>query len=158
MYTCSCRCPRCQPPRLVTWPPVPRSKPNIRPSLLSVHRHGTSLLDLHLTVDHRLRAPHLHTTSQETCRTTQLTSWLGHKLNLGRGSHCQSLITKRTTRAHINLVFAYLYTDLLAHRCLIRGTSVRWYSFSERASTTMHWACRRAPEQSPHRLGRRPRR
>jgi hypothetical protein len=31
---------------------------------------------------------------------------VSHKLNLGRGSRWQSLITKRTTRAHINLVFA----------------------------------------------------
>jgi hypothetical protein len=29
-----------------------------------------------------------------------------HKLNLGRGSRWQSLITNQTTRAHINLVFA----------------------------------------------------
>jgi hypothetical protein len=26
------------------------------------------LLDLHLAIDHRIRAPHLHNTSQETCR------------------------------------------------------------------------------------------
>ena len=43
---------------------VPRSKPHIRPSPLPVHRHGTSLLDLHLAVDHRLQAPHLCTTSK----------------------------------------------------------------------------------------------
>jgi hypothetical protein len=55
---------------------VPQSKPHIRPSQLSVRRHGISLLDLHLTVFHRLRAPHLHTTSQETCRITQLMPWL----------------------------------------------------------------------------------
>ena len=51
---------------------VPQSKPHIRTSPLWVHRHDTSLLDLHLIVDHRLRAPHLHTTSQETCCMTQL--------------------------------------------------------------------------------------
>ena len=75
------------------WSPgllVPQSKPHARPSLLPVHRHDTSLLDLHLTIDHRLRAPHLRTTSQEACCTTQLMPWLVHKLhklNLGRESH-----------------------------------------------------------------------
>jgi hypothetical protein len=52
------------------WSPdllVPQSKPHVRLSLLLVHWHNTSLLELHLTVDHCLRAPHLHTTSQETC-------------------------------------------------------------------------------------------
>jgi hypothetical protein len=48
---------------------VLRPKPHVRPSPLPVHRHSTSLLDLHPAVDHRLRAPHLHNTSQETCRT-----------------------------------------------------------------------------------------
>jgi hypothetical protein len=32
----------------------PRSKPHIHPSPLPVHRHDTSLLDLYLTIDHRL--------------------------------------------------------------------------------------------------------
>ena len=48
------------------WSPgllVPQSKPHACHSPLLVHRHGTSLFDLHLTVDHRLRAPHLRTTS-----------------------------------------------------------------------------------------------
>jgi hypothetical protein len=79
MYTYACRCPRCQPPWLVTRPLVPRSKPHVHPSPLPVHRHGISLLDLHLAVDHRLRAPHLHNTSQETCRT--------HSFHHGRVSH-----------------------------------------------------------------------
>ena len=52
---------------------VPQSKPRVHPSLLLVHRHGPSLLDLHLAIDHRLRAPHLRTTSQETYCTTSLT-------------------------------------------------------------------------------------
>jgi hypothetical protein len=47
---------------------------SLGPSLTSVlHPSGPSarhvLLDLHLTVGYRLRAPHLHNTSQETCRT-----------------------------------------------------------------------------------------
>jgi hypothetical protein len=50
--------------------PVRRSKPHVHPSPLSVHRHSTSLLDLHIAVDHRIRAPHLRTTSQETSYTT----------------------------------------------------------------------------------------
>jgi hypothetical protein len=43
--------------------PVPHSKPHVHPSPLPVHRHGPSLLDIHLSIDHHLRAPHLHTTS-----------------------------------------------------------------------------------------------
>ena len=72
---------------------VPQSKPHVRPSLLMVHRHGMALLDLHLAIDHRIRPPHIHTTSQETCCTTQLTPWLVHKLNPRRESRWQSLIT-----------------------------------------------------------------
>jgi hypothetical protein len=73
----------------LSWSPgllVPQSKLHFCPSPLPVNRHGTSLLDLHLAVDHRLRALHLHTASQETCCTTQLTSWLAHKLSLDCGS------------------------------------------------------------------------
>jgi hypothetical protein len=72
---------------------VPQSKPHVHPSPLSVYWYGTSLLDLHLSIDHRLRAPHLRTTSLETCCTTQLTPWLVHKLNPRRESRWQSLIT-----------------------------------------------------------------
>jgi hypothetical protein len=78
------------------WSPdllVPRSKPHVCPSQLPIHRHGTSLLDLHLAVDHRLRALHLRTTIQVTCCTTQFTSWLVHKLNPRCESHWQLLIT-----------------------------------------------------------------
>jgi len=59
------------------WSPgllVCQSKPHIHPLALQVHRHNTSLLDLHLAVDHRVRAPHLHTTSQETCCIPNLQS------------------------------------------------------------------------------------
>ena len=72
---------------------IPQSKPHVRPSLLLVHQLGMALLDLHLAIDHRLRAPHLRTTSQETYCTTQLTPWLVHKLNPRRESRWQSLIT-----------------------------------------------------------------
>jgi hypothetical protein len=41
-----------------------------RPPPLPVRRYGTSLFNLHLVIDHCLRAPHLHITSQETCCTT----------------------------------------------------------------------------------------
>ena len=91
------------------WSPgflVYQSKSHVFPSLLPVHRHDTSLLDLLLAIDHRLRAPHLHTTSQETCHMTQLMPMVRYQLNLGRGSRRQSLITNRSTRAHFNLVFA----------------------------------------------------
>jgi hypothetical protein len=49
------------------------------------------------TIDHCLRAPHLHSTSQETCCTTQLTHQLVQQLNPRRYSQWQSLITTRTT-------------------------------------------------------------
>jgi hypothetical protein len=54
------------------WSPgllVPRSKPHVRPSPLLVHRHGTSLLDLLLAVDHCLRAPHLHNKPRDMSHT-----------------------------------------------------------------------------------------
>jgi hypothetical protein len=67
MYTCTRRCPKCQPPRLVTRP----LGPSVQASRPSFTTPGPSarhvLLDLHLAVDYLLRAPHLHTTSQETC-------------------------------------------------------------------------------------------
>ena len=40
---------------------VPQCKPHVRPSPHLVHRHGTVLLDLHLAINHHLRAPHLCT-------------------------------------------------------------------------------------------------
>jgi hypothetical protein len=49
---------------LVHW-----SKPHVCPSPLPVHQHGTSLFNLHLTVDHCLRTPQLHNISQKTCCT-----------------------------------------------------------------------------------------
>ena len=69
-----------------SWSPgllVHQSKPHVRPSPLQVHQHGTSLLDLHLAVDHRLRAPQLNTTSQETCLTHSFRHGnVSHQLNL----------------------------------------------------------------------------
>jgi hypothetical protein len=93
------------------WSPgflVPRSEPYVHHSPLPVYQHSTSLLDLHLTINHHLGAPHLRTTSQETCCITQLTSWLAHRLNPRHKSCWQSsLIThhNRTTRTHVDLVF-----------------------------------------------------
>jgi hypothetical protein len=79
MYTCTRQCPKCQPPRLVTQP----LGPSVQASRLPFTTLGPSarhvLLDLHLAVDYRLSAPHLHTTSQETCRT--------HSFHHGRVSH-----------------------------------------------------------------------
>jgi hypothetical protein len=106
MYTCTCRCPRCQPPRLVTRPPGPSvqaSRPSFTaPSPSTQH----ILLDLHLTIDHRIRAPHLHNTSQETCRT--------HSFCHGRVSHHSTYFMdhignhssqNKHTRVLVNLVF-----------------------------------------------------
>jgi hypothetical protein len=91
------------------WSPgllVPRSKPYVHPSLLSVHRHGTSLLDLHLTVDHRLRAPHLRTTSQEICCTTPTHAMVSSPTQPKMQVMLTIIHHNRSTRTYINLVFA----------------------------------------------------
>jgi hypothetical protein len=94
------------------WSPgllVPRSKPHVRPSPLPLYRHDTSLLDLLLAVDHRLRAPHLHNTSQETCRI--------HSFRHGRVSHHSTYFVNHIdnhssqnehTKVLVNLVFAFI--------------------------------------------------
>jgi len=68
---------------------VRQSNPHVRPSPLQVHRHGTSLLDLLLAIDHGLWAPHLNTIRQETYRT--------HSFHHGNVSH------------HINLFVDHVY-------------------------------------------------
>jgi hypothetical protein len=94
------------------WSPgllVPLSKPHVRPSPLPVRRRGTYLLDLLLAIDHRLQAPHLHNTSQETCRT--------HSFRHGRVSHHSTYFMdhideyssqNKHIRVLVNLVFAYI--------------------------------------------------
>jgi hypothetical protein len=67
MYTCTRRCPKCQPPRLVTRPLGPSVQASRPPFTTPGPSARHVLLDLHITVDHRLRALHLHTTSQKTC-------------------------------------------------------------------------------------------
>ena len=110
MSFCTYRCPKCQLPRLVTWPlgpSVQASRPSFTAPGLSA-RH----LDLHLAVDHRIRAPHLHNTSQKTCRT--------HSFRHGRVSHHSTYFVDHIdnhssqnehTRVLVNLVFAntFLY-------------------------------------------------
>jgi hypothetical protein len=85
---------------------------SLGPSLTSVlHPSGPSawhiLLDLHLAVGYRLRAPHLHNTSQETCRT--------QGFRQGRVSHHSTYFVDHIdnhssqnehTRVLVNLVFA----------------------------------------------------
>jgi hypothetical protein len=85
---------------------------SLGPSLMSVlHPSSPSarhvLLDLHLTVGYRLRAPHLHNTSQETCRT--------QGFRQGRVSHHSTYFVdhidnhssqNKHTRVLVNLVFA----------------------------------------------------
>ena len=107
MSSCTCRCPKCQPPRLVTRPLGP-SVQTLRPSFTAPGlsaRHV--LLDLHLAVDHRIRAPHLHNTSQKTCRT--------HSFRHGKVSHHSTHFVDHIdnhssqnehTRILVNLVFA----------------------------------------------------
>ena len=115
MSSCTCRCPKCQPPRLVTrplGPSVQASRPSFTAPGLSA-RHV--LLDLHLAVDHRIRAPHLHNTSQKTCRT--------HSFRHGRVSHHSTYFVDHIdnhssqnehTRVLVNLVFAL---PLYFHHC-----------------------------------------
>ena len=107
--------------------------PHVRPSPLPVHRHGMSLLDLHLAIDHRLRAPHLRTTSQEKCCTTQLTPWLVHKLNPRRQLIDNHSSQNRTTRARIKLVFAYIKgfcTQLSSHASTLKVKITCWWFLS----------------------------
>jgi hypothetical protein len=92
-------------------------------SLTSVlHPSGPSarhvLLDLHLAVGYRLRAPHLHNTSQETCRT--------QGFRQGRVSHHSTYSVDHIgnhssqnehTRVLINLVFARTLSNDRLHRC-----------------------------------------
>jgi hypothetical protein len=107
MSSCTCRCPKCQPSRLVTRP----LGPSVQASGPSFTAPGPSarlvLLDLHLAVDHRIRAPHLHNTSQKTCRT--------HSFHHGRVSHHSTYFVDHIDnhssqnehkRVLLNLVFA----------------------------------------------------
>jgi hypothetical protein len=132
MYTCTRRCPKCQPPRLVTRP----LGPSVQASRPSFTTPGPSarhvLLDLHLAVDYHLRAPQLHTTSQETCThnfrhmvglvTVQPTSWI------------TLTITHHTTNAQGYLVREYI----VGHHCYIIYVYILVYD--ERA-VAMHSAC-----------------
>jgi hypothetical protein len=112
------------------WSPgllVPQSKHRVCPSPLSVHRHSTSLLDLYLAINHRLRAPHLHITSQETCCTTQLTPWLVHRLNPRHKSRWQSLITTEP-QGHILALCSYFFC-----RCLLPSiVTTKWHPLLQR--------------------------
>ena len=60
---------------------------------------------------------YLRTTSQETCCTTQLTSWLVHKLTQDANhvdNHSSQIQIKR---AHINLVFALPFSPMIVPMC-----------------------------------------
>jgi hypothetical protein len=63
MSSCTCRCPKCQPLRLVTRP----LGPSVQASRPSFTAPGPSTR--HVLLDHRIQAPYLYNTSQETCRT-----------------------------------------------------------------------------------------
>jgi hypothetical protein len=78
--------PRCQPPMVdhsASW--VPQSKPH-HPSFTTPSPSAWTRLTFTFAVDHCLWAPHLRTTSQETCCTTQLTPRLFQQLNPRRYS------------------------------------------------------------------------
>ena len=88
---------RFQPPWLTTRPPSPSIQAS-RPSFTALGpsaRHV--LLDLHLVVNYRLRAPHLHTTSQETCTHSFRHGRVSNRLNLFVDHVDQSLITQKRT-------------------------------------------------------------
>jgi hypothetical protein len=106
MYTCTRRCPKCQPPRLVTRPLGPSVQASRLPFTTPSPSARHVLLDFHLAVDYRLRAPHLHTTRQETCT---------HSFRHGRVSHHSTYFMDHIdnhssqnehTRVLVNLVFA----------------------------------------------------
>jgi hypothetical protein len=70
MSSRACRCPKCQPPWLATWPPGPSvqaSHPSFTPS---VHQHGTSSLTF--------TSPSATTSVLHTC-TTQAKRHVAHK-------------------------------------------------------------------------------
>jgi hypothetical protein len=114
MYTCTRRCPKCQPPWLVTWPLGPSVQASRPPFTTPGPSARHVLLDLHLAVDYRLRAPHLHTTSQDTCT---------HSFRHGRVSHHSTYfvdhinnhsLQNEHTRVLVNLVFAaIIYSTLI---------------------------------------------
>jgi hypothetical protein len=106
MYTCNRRCPKCQPPRLVTRPFGPSVQASRPPFTTPGPSARHVLLNLHLVVDHRLRAPYLHNTSQE-CRT--------HSFRHSKVSHHSTYFMDhidnhssqyKHTRVFVNLVFA----------------------------------------------------
>jgi hypothetical protein len=106
MYTCTRRCPKCQPPWLVTrplGPSVQASRPPFTTPGLSA-RHV--LLDLHLTVYYRLRALHLHTTSQETYTHSFRHGRVSHHLTYFMDHIDNHSSQNKHTRVLINLVFA----------------------------------------------------
>jgi hypothetical protein len=91
MYTCTRRCPKCQPPWLVTRPLGPSVQASCTPFTTPGPSARHVLLDLHLTVNYRLRAPHLHTMSQDTCT---------HSFRHGRVSHHSTYFVDHMTITH----------------------------------------------------------
>jgi hypothetical protein len=110
MYTYTRRCPKCHPPWLLTRPVGPSVQASRPPFTTPGPSARHVLLDLHLAVDYRLRALHLHTTSQETCRT--------HSFRHGRVSHHSTYFVDHIdnnssqnehTRVLVNLVFIVIF-------------------------------------------------
>jgi len=96
----------CQPPRLVTRPLGPSFQ--VSRSLFTALGPSAwySLLDLLLAVDHRLWAPHQHTTSQETCRTHSFRHGnVSYQLNLfvdHVDNHSHKMHHKGTSRPYVS--------------------------------------------------------
>ena len=97
-----------------SWSPgllVPRSKPHVCPSPLSVHRHGTTRLYLTFTLP-STTASVLHTCAPQAKRhAAQPNSRHGKFTDSTQdASHVDNHSSQiQTTRAHINLVFAHTY-------------------------------------------------
>jgi hypothetical protein len=97
---------RCQPPWLVTRPPGP----SVQASHSSFTAPGLLARYVPTWPSPRHRPPSPSSTpahhKPKDMSHSPTHTIVSHKLNLGRGLRWQSLITKWTTRAHINLVFA----------------------------------------------------
>jgi hypothetical protein len=86
---------------------------SLGPSLTSVlHPSGPSarhvLLDLHLAIGYRLRAPHLHNTSQETCT---------HSFRHGRVSHHSTYFVDQINNHSSQNEHTKVLTTLCSHSC-----------------------------------------
>jgi hypothetical protein len=138
IYTCTYRCPKCQSPRLVTrllGPSVQASRPPfITPSPSARH----VLLNLHLAVDYRLRASHLHITSQETCTHSFRHDRVSHHLTYFVDHIDNHSSQNEHTRVLVNLVFVEIFGDHSKH-ILRKDHSIHWRHNKAHKQGHMFW-------------------